>query len=106
MKRTFLPRTKHGWIALMGLSGFILMLALFYLLAATVDEPAVHPDGFFGLLYLAIPLLLAWASATTGLVFGLFAMIGKKDFAVLNLISILIGAFVMLWAIAEITGNG
>jgi len=105
MKRTFLPRTKQGGIALMGASGFVFMLALFYLLAAVVQEPAVHPEGFFGLLYLAIPLLLAWASATTGLVFGLFAMIGKKDFAVLNLLSILIGAFVMFWAIAEVMGH-
>jgi len=106
MKRTFLPQTKPGWIALMGTSGFILMLALFFLLAAVVVEPTVHPDGFFGLLYLAIPLLLAWASATAGLAFGLIALIGKKDFAVLNLISILVGAFVMFWAIAEVTGNG
>lgn len=90
----------------MGSSGVVFMLALFYLLAAVVEEPAVHSEGFFGLLYLAIPLLLAWAFASAGLVFGLLALIGKKDFAVLNLLSILIGAFVMIWAIAEVAGNG
>ncbi|MDP3131298.1 MAG: hypothetical protein Q8N15_08215, partial [Bacillota bacterium] len=96
----------QGRIALMGLSGFVLMLALFYLLAAVVEEPAGHPDGFFGLLYLAIPLLLAWASATVGLVFGLLALLWKKDFAVINLLCILTGAFVMFWAIAEVMGHG
>jgi|GEM_PF-1138808 len=104
MKLTFLPRTNCGWIGLVGIAGFCFCLALFFFLNAVVPDTGV--DGFFANPHLALPLLAAWAFATVGLFAGLLAMILKKDYAVIAFLAVLIGAFVMFWALAEIFAEG
>jgi len=92
------PVTSTGWWSLWLTVGFLLLLAVFYVLVWSGQRGG---ETFFSNLWLTIPMLLAAISAIAG---GILALVGigwKKERSAFVFIALFVGVFVTWFALME-----
>lgn len=97
-----MPRTRIGWWSI-GLAITFFALFVLWLLYVLVT-PMARPTFFSDPLH-AILILGAAAAAITGAIIGALALVVKRERSFMIVLSILLGAFVLYWAIAELMGH-
>ena len=94
------PQTRLGWwsCALANIFLVLLLLWLFYgLVLRRIPRPTFFSDPLH-----AVLLLSAVAAAIGGGIVGTIALAVKRERSLTVLLSVLIGAFVLYWTIAEL----
>ncbi|HSM34759.1 MAG TPA: hypothetical protein VK837_00050 [Longimicrobiales bacterium] len=96
------PQTRIGqWSVGLAVAFLVLfMLWLFYIGATPKARPTFFSDPVH-----AVMLLGAAASAVAGAVLGAVAIAAKRERSYMVLLSVLVGSFVLWWAIAEAIGH-
>jgi uncharacterized integral membrane protein len=97
-----MPRTRLGWWSI-GLA--ITFLALFVLWLLYVQATPIARPTFFSDPLHAFLILGAAAAAITGAIVGALALVAKREQSFMLVLSILLGVFVLYWAIAELMGH-
>jgi hypothetical protein len=93
------PITSTGWWALRLTLGFVLFLALFFVLVSLGMRGG---ETFFSNPWLTITMLIAVSSAIAGGVFALIGIGWKKERSILVFISLLVGFFAAWFVIMTI----
>ena len=94
-----MPRTRPGWWSI-GLAITFLVLFVLWLLYVQAT-PMARPTFFSDPLH-ALLILGAAAAAITGSIVGALALVAKRERSFMIMLSILLGAFVLYWSIAEL----
>ncbi len=97
-----MPRTWLGWSSI-GLAITFLVLFVLWLLYVQAT-PMARPTFFSDPLH-AVLILGAAAAAITGAIVGVLALVAKRERSLIILLSVLLGAFVLYWTIAELMGH-
>jgi uncharacterized integral membrane protein len=97
-----MPRTRLGWWSI-GLATTFLVLFVLWLLYVQAT-PMARPTFFSDPLH-AVLILGAAAAAITGAIVGVLALVAKRERSLIILLSVLLGAFVLYWTIAELMGH-
>lgn len=97
-----MPRTRLGWgsIGLAILFFVFFLLWLLYLQATPMARPTFFSDPVHAFL-----ILSAAGAAITGAGVGLLAIVAKGDRSFTIFLSVVLGAFVLFWSIAEVIGH-
>ncbi|MGA9116681.1 MAG: hypothetical protein WB626_07900 [Bacteroidota bacterium] len=96
------PSTRWGWWSIGLEISFLVLLTIFFALLASGQKGG---DAFFSNPLLAFSLLAAAVAAVAGGVIASGAMIWKGERSLLVFIALLIGLFVLLFAVGEIRGH-
>jgi hypothetical protein len=99
MRVCFLPETRAGKLSAWLIVGFILLLALFFVLVAAGQRGG---EGFFDNLLLTVPMLIAGTCAIVSLVVGIVGVVKSRERSVIVYVAMLIGLLVLFWVIAEL----
>jgi len=94
-----MPKTLLGKWSVKFITIFILLLAIFYLVANSGQRGG---DTFFSNLWLATPILIAGASGILAFITGIIGVVKYRERSVLVFISIVLGFFVLLFILGEI----
>ena len=97
-----MPRTWLGWWSI-GLAITFLVLFVLWLLYVQAT-PMARPTFFSDPLH-AVLILAAAAAAITGAIVGALALVAKRERSLMILLSVLLGAIVLYWTIAELMGH-
>jgi hypothetical protein len=97
-----MPRTRLGWWSI-GLATTFLVLFVLWLLYVQAT-PMARPTFFSDPLH-AVLILGAAAAAIAGAIVGVLALVAKRERSFIILLSVLLGAFVLYWTIAELMGH-
>ena len=97
-----MPRTRAGWWSLGLALGFVVLFAAW--LAYIKMIPRSRPTFFSDPVHVVL-LLSSVASAVSGLVVGLVTVVRGRERSLALLPAMLIGLFVLLWTLAELSGN-
>jgi len=97
-----LPRTAHGrWSIRLASTFFVFfVLWLVYVQATPMARPSFFSDPLHAFL-----ILSAAAAAIAGGIVGVIAMVAKRERSFMILLSIVVGAVVAYWTIAEVVGH-
>lgn len=97
-----MPQTRLGWWSIKLAAAFLVLFVawLLYVQAAPMARPTFFSDPLHAVLILA-----AAAAAVTGAIVGGLAVVAKRERSFVILLSVLLGAFVLYWAIAELVGH-
>ena len=103
------PRASLGRWSLGLLAGFIVLMFLFLAMISLygggneVRRLSMQAGGkFFSLPWMGLTLLAAALSAVAGGVAALLAIVRKGERSILMVVPILVGSFVLFWAIGEL----
>ena len=97
-----LPRTRFGWSSIVLAAAFFVFFWLFWLQRnAPRDRSTFFSDPINALL-----LISAVASAITGGVTAVAAIIRKRERSFLLLPTLLLGIFVLFFTVGELIGHG
>ena len=99
---TGLPQTRTGWWSI-GLA--ITFMALFGLWLLYVQATPMSRPTFFSDPLHAVLILSAATAAIIGAIAGALALVAKRERSFMILLSVLLGAFVLYWTIAELLGH-
>jgi hypothetical protein len=97
------PSTRWGWWSIGLEIAFLVLLVIFFDLIASGQEGG---DTFFSNPLLAFSLLAAAVAAVAGGMIATVAMIWKGERSLLVFIALLIGLFVLFFAVGELRGHG
>ena len=97
-----MPQTRLGWWSI-GLA--IKFLALFGIWLLYVQATPMARPTFFSDPLHAILILGAAAAAISGAIVGALTLVAKRERSFMILLSVLLGAVVLYWTIAELMGH-
>src|SRR5512138_3360750 len=100
-----MPRSRVGALSVILAVTFILLQTFFLILFATARRGGTLAAGFFSNPLLAVSLLLAGFCGIAAGVSSVVALAFKRDWAVVLILTLAFGAFVLIFAVAELTGN-
>lgn len=98
-----MPQTRPGWWSI-GLAITFLVLFMLWLLYALYLKPIPRPTFFSDPLHAVLSLSAAVAAISGGFV-GALAVGLKRERSIAVLLSVLLGALVFYWTIAEFIGH-
>ncbi len=99
MKIAIFPKTNLGKVTLILIAGFIVLLAIFFILIELGERGG---EQFFSNLKLALTGILSALCAITSFFIGLIATIKNKERSLIVFLCMLIGFLILLWVLAEI----
>lgn len=94
-----MPKTKYGKWSVGLILGFVLFLAIFFIV---VKMDYRGGDTFFSNPLLAIPILISGICGVMSMITGVLALFKEKERSVFVYISILLGLFVSIFVLGEI----
>jgi hypothetical protein len=97
-----MPRTQVGWWS-MGLA--VSFFVLFEVWQVYVNATPRPRPTFFSDPLQAFLILSTAATAITGAILGVLALVLKRERSILIVVSTLIGSFVLYWTIGELMGH-
>ena len=97
-----MPRTRLGWWSIGLAIAFLVffVLWLLYVQATPMARPTFFSDPLHAFLILG-----ATAAAITGAIVGVVALVARRERSFTILLSVLLGAFVLSWTMAELVGH-
>lgn len=101
MKINIIPKSKLGMWSLILFIITIVLMIIFYSIIAIFNPQGT--GSFFGVLELAIPLLLAWISSLSAFVLGILSIIKSKSKSILIFIVVIITALTTLFGVLEMS---
>ncbi len=96
------PETRPGTWAIYTILGFFAFMVVFYTLVATGQRGG---ETFFSNPYLAITILCASASGIASAFLSFWALVFAKDRKLVLAMSLLVGAFVLVFTLGELFGS-
>ena len=97
-----MPRTWLGWSSIALAITFLVLFVLWLLYVQAT--PMARPTFFSDPLH-AVLILGAAAAAVTGAMVGALALAAKRERSFMILLSVLLGAYVLYWTIAQLVGR-
>jgi hypothetical protein len=93
------PRTPSGRRSVGFAVGFVALMAVFFAVVATGQRGG---DRFFDNLWLSVPIVGAWLSGLAAAVSGSYAVLARRERAVLVFVSASVGLLISAFGIAEV----
>jgi hypothetical protein len=102
MKIYLIPKSEVSKWPFRFIIAFAVLIGFLFIMIANGQHGGVR---FFDNLLLALPVLFAGLVGVAAFVTGLFSIIQSREKSVLVLISVLIGIFVLIFAMGELIGS-